>query len=127
MEARNGRMRAMSTPTLTTESDESTLTTHGVTIAFAHPTPRDAAITWRCADHPNPDVFHPVDEAALAEATAFCAGCPSRNRCLELGVQRGEFGVWGGVLLEAGKRGRVKKMGRPRKASSQRDADEQAA
>jgi len=127
METRNGWMRATTTSTATSGSDESTLTTHGVTIAYSFPTPRGAEAAWRCAGHPDPEVFHPTDDATLAEATAICAGCPSQARCLELGVQRGEFGVWGGVLLEAGKRGQVRKMGRPSKAISQRDGGEQAA
>lgn len=89
-----------------------TLTTHGVTVAYAHPTPR--AVTWRCADHEDPEVFHPADEATLAVAQAVCADCPARNLCLALGEMRAEYGVWGGVLLEGGKPlARVRRRGRP--------------
>lgn len=92
--------------------------TKGVTIAFTAPTPLDPALAWRCADHPDPEIFHPVDDAALVEAQEFCAGCPVRALCLELGRARDEYGVWGGVLLEGGKPlAAVRKPGRPKKVA----------
>jgi WhiB family transcriptional regulator, redox-sensing transcriptional regulator len=48
-----------------------------------------------------------------------CAGCEVRALCLALGVRRGEWGVWGGVLLENGKPiEKVKLRGRPKKAAA---------
>lgn len=90
--------------------------TKGVTIAFTAPTPHDPKIVWACADHPDPDLFHPTDEATLAAAQAFCADCPVRELCLDLGLRRDEYGVWGGVLLESGKpQSVVPRRGRPPK------------
>jgi len=99
------------------KTTKDSLETKGVTIAFASPTPLDPALTWACADHPEPELFHPVDDAALAAAQALCAACPVRELCLDLG-RRDEFGVWGGVLLENGRPlPAVRKPGRPRKAA----------
>ena len=90
--------------------------TKGVTIAFTAPTPLAPGLAWACADHPDPDLFHPTDEATLAAAKAFCAGCPVRELCLDLGRRRDEYGVWGGVLLESGKpQVGVPRRGRPPK------------
>jgi hypothetical protein len=94
------------------------LNTKGVTIAFSHPTPREA-IGWRCVDHEDPEIFDPADDDALAEAKGFCRGCTTRAACLDLGVRREEWGVWGGVLLEGGKPiEKVKRRGRPRKTAA---------
>ncbi|WP_420330080.1 WhiB family transcriptional regulator [Ornithinimicrobium murale] len=38
----------------------------------------------------------------MARAQSVCAGCPLIETCLRTGIKRGEYGVWGGVLLEAG-------------------------
>jgi len=93
------------------------LDTKGVTVAYAHPTPRFAASTWGCSDY-DPDVFDPADQDALVEAQTVCAACPVKARCLALGVSRGEWGVWGGVLLEGGKPlDKVKQPGRPKKVA----------
>ncbi len=93
--------------------------TKGVTIAFTAPTPRDPKLAWACADHPDPDLFHPTDDAGLAAARALCADCPVRALCLELGLRRDEYGVWGGVLLENGKpQSAVPRRGRPPKKVS---------
>ncbi len=92
--------------------------TKGVTVAFAAPTPRVAGLEWRCADHPDPEMFHPTDEETRSAATAFCAGCPARELCLALGQRRDEWGIWGGVLLEGGKPlAEVRRPGRPRKVA----------
>jgi hypothetical protein len=92
------------------------LTTKGVTVAFAHPTPRE--IQWRCADA-DPELFDPTDDDVLAEAQDFCRGCVTRSLCLDLGVRRGEWGVWGGVLLEDGKPlAKVRRRGRPPNAAA---------
>jgi WhiB family redox-sensing transcriptional regulator len=91
---------------------EERMITHGVTIAFEHPTPE---VSWKCADGADPEMFHPTDEAELAAAITFCADCPVRAMCLQLGLARQEFGVWGGVLLESGRRlEAVRKPGRPK-------------
>ena len=91
------------------------LTSHGPTVAFEHPTPSAPAQEWACAGT-DPDLFFPADQAALAAAVAVCAPCPLRATCLSLGTARSESGVWGGVLLEAGRPlDRVPVRGRPRK------------
>lgn len=96
---------------------EDMLDTKGVTVAYTHPTPRFATSTWGCSGY-DPDVFDPTDQDALAEAQAVCAGCDVRKLCLALGVSRGEWGVWGGVLLEGGKPlDKVKQPGRPKKVA----------
>ena len=93
--------------------------TKGVTIAFTAPTPHDPELVWACADHPDPDLFHPTDQADLAAAQALCADCPVRELCLALGLARGEYGVWGGVLLDNGKpQSGVPRRGRPPKVGS---------
>lgn len=94
------------------------LDTWGVTIAYAHPTPHAPGLAWGCVGL-DPEVFDPVDETALAEALAVCAGCDAITTCLALGVARREWGVWGGVLLENGKPiDTVKQRGRPKKATA---------
>lgn len=106
------------TITKTKPAHEDRFETKGVTIAFTAPTPLAPDLAWRCADHPDPDFFHPVDDAGLAAAQEFCAGCPVRALCLDLGRARDEYGVWGGVLLEGGKPlAAVKKPGRPKKVA----------
>ena len=116
MEKRNGRMRAETVAVPKDEVADRILTTQGVTVAYAHPTPLDATLRWRCADHEDPELFDPVDEAALAEARAFCDGCEVSGLCLRLGTSRAEWGVWGGVLLEGGKAvEKVRQRGRPKK------------
>lgn len=95
------------------------LDTWGVTVAYGHPTPRLPAVSWGCVGYDDPDVFDPADEAGLAEAQAVCAGCGVRTLCLSLGVDRREWGVWGGVLLENGKPiETVKQRGRPKKSTA---------
>lgn len=97
---------------------EQLLDTKGVTVAYAYPTPNVATSTWGCADY-DPDVFDPTDEAALAEAQSVCADCAVRTLCLALGTSRGEWGVWGGVLLDGGKPiENVKTPGRPKKSTA---------
>ena len=34
---------------------------------------------------------------------AVCAGCPVARQCFAVGVSQKDWGVWGGVYLEAGK------------------------
>jgi hypothetical protein len=95
------------------------LDTKGVTVAYGHPTPRRPAYHWGCVDYDNPAVFDPADDDDLAEARSVCATCEVRTLCLTLGVNRDEWGVWGGVLLENGKPiEKVKTRGRPKKSSA---------
>ena len=95
---------------------ENLLDTKGVTVAYAHPTPRSA--TWSCVDY-DPDMFDPTDQETLVDAQAVCAGCDVREMCLALGMSRGEWGVWGGVLLDGGKPiDKVKVPGRPKKSTA---------
>lgn len=120
MEIRNGRMRpnTATTQTPAAAAPESILNTKGVTVAYDHPTPREATIAWRCADHEDPDIFDPVDDEAFAAAREFCGGCQVRGLCFLLGTSRDEWGVWGGVLLEGGKPvEKVRQRGRPKKVS----------
>lgn len=79
------------------------LTVRAVTIANEFPTPRAPQAAWVCVGQ-DPDLFHPEDLDGLAQAAAVCAPCPMREACLALGLDRKEWGVWGGVLLENGKR-----------------------
>ena len=100
--------------TNTQVNPQAVLTTKGVTVAYRHPTPT-SDMPWACAGI-DPDQFFPEDDATLAAARGICAGCPVRDVCRELGLARGETGVWGGLLLEDGKvLDGVPVMGRPRK------------
>lgn len=97
---------------------EQLLDTKGVTVAYAYPTPAHATTAWNCAGH-DPEVFDPTDQAALVQAQEICAGCDLRALCLDLGTSRGEWGVWGGVLLDGGKPiEKVKVPGRPKKSTA---------
>ena len=100
---------------ITTErSAQAVLTTKGVTVAYRHPTPTSPDMGWACAGI-DPEQFFPEDEATLAAARQICADCPLQDVCRELGLARGESGVWGGLLLEGGRvLERVPVMGRPR-------------
>jgi hypothetical protein len=118
MELKNGRARPSTAIPQVVGALDAVLNTKGVTIAFDHPTPREA-IQWRCVAHEAPEIFDPADDDALAEAQAFCGGCETRAACLALGVLREEWGVWGGVLLEGGKPiEKVKRRGRPRNTAA---------
>lgn len=45
-----------------------------------------------------------ADPALAADVdSVYCNQCPIQRECLSVGVGRGEWGVWGGVYLEAGK------------------------
>lgn len=51
----------------------------------------------------DPNLFDPHTESELAAARDICAVCPIAPECLSIGFKRGEWGVWGGVLLEEGR------------------------
>lgn len=56
-----------------------------------------------CKGHPSADSFsHPLTEDDLSTAQTVCAACPIRLKCLEIGVERGDDGVYGGELLYRG-------------------------
>lgn len=122
METTNGTTRARTGAGGRTQRTErsvaAVLTTHAVTAAYAHPTPRQPAGTWACADA-DPDLFFPGDDARLAAAQAVCGTCTFRDACLGLGTARGESGVWGGVLLADGRPlTSVPTRGRPRRKAA---------
>jgi len=119
METMNGRMRPSTATSQEIRALENILNTKGVTVAYEHPTPRDPDVGWGCADHATPEIFDPDDDDMLAEALSVCGGCAARLLCLDLGLRRAEWGVWGGVLLEDGKPiEKVKRRGRPRKVAA---------
>lgn len=118
MEMKNGWPHTATTPASYSADERGDLNTKGVTIAFSHPTPRSPGIAWRCEGHEDPEIFDPCDDDALAAALEICNPCDVRTLCLALGTSRSEWGVWGGVLLEAGKPiETVRRRGRPKKAA----------
>ncbi len=61
-------------------------------------------MTWRleaaCAGM-SPARFHPVTDDGERDAKAVCAGCPSRDACLQHALNAGEpDGVWGGLSAQ---------------------------
>ncbi len=103
MEMKNGWAHTATAPSVEGSRAVDHLNTKGVTVAFRHPTPRQPTLRWSCEGYDDPEVFDPADERALAEAQAVCGNCAVRALCLDLGLGRDEWGVWGGVLLENGK------------------------
>lgn len=77
--------------------------TKALTVATDHPwvTPEGSAQP-ACAGYAKPEVFAGETPEHLSEALAMCAGCPVSDQCLQIGRMRGEWGVWGGRLLERG-------------------------
>ena len=45
----------------------------------------------------DPELFYAESGAAIMKAKSLCAACPVREKCLEWGIKREEFGVWGGT------------------------------
>jgi WhiB family redox-sensing transcriptional regulator len=64
-----------------------------------------------------PDLWFSEDPGDLERAKTLCGGCPIRQRCLAVALQRAEpWGVWGGEILDRGAViGRKRPRGRPRK------------
>jgi hypothetical protein len=56
--------------------------------------------------HVDPDVFFPTVSADLDLARLICAGCPVALGCRQHGVASRSSGVWGGLLLDRGRRRR---------------------
>lgn len=117
MVSRNGTKKAITATRDDTAPEDRGYVTTAQTIAHEHPTPREDNLGWRCAGHPDPEVFTPTTPDAYEAAVAVCGECPMRAVCGDLGRARGEYGVWGGQMLEAGKvQSAPKRAGRPRKA-----------
>lgn len=45
----------------------------------------------------DPELFYAESGVAIMRAKSFCSGCDVREKCLEWGIKREEFGVWGGT------------------------------
>ncbi len=91
------------------------LTSHGVNVAYEIPLPSLPAQEWACAGA-DPDLFFPENDQGLTQAREICEGCQLIDSCLTLAIARTESGVWGGVLLDAGKPlARVPTRGRPKR------------
>lgn len=43
------------------------------------------------------ELFYAEGGAAIARAKGICGNCEVRDRCLDWGIKREEFGVWGGM------------------------------
>lgn len=54
----------------------------------------------------DPDIWFPSTRRDMYRAIRICQSCPVREKCLKVGVDRGEWGVWGGVPLRGGKESR---------------------
>jgi len=94
------------------------LTSQGVNVAYAHPTPVVPTQKWACVGV-DPELFFPTSATELAAAQEVCFGCSVRDVCLALGEARSESGVWGGVLLDRGRAlENVPVIGRPRKRAA---------
>lgn len=101
--------------------------TIGVTAGYIKPTPRGEE-PWDCAEDPNPGHWQPRNERQLRYAQGICGGCARRADCLDLGLTRGESGVWGGVLLASGRpRLRLVRTNASPSAASESDAANDAA
>jgi hypothetical protein len=56
----------------------------------------------RCADE-DPELFWPATPVEADRAKAICRACPLSAECRSVAQRRGEWGVWGGVLLAKGR------------------------
>lgn len=84
-------------------------------VARENPAPRAEPEDYACVGA-DPRLFDPRTPGELAAARSYCAGCPMRRGCGRLGLQRQEWGVWGGLLLDAGRvidKPRKTRRGRP--------------
>lgn len=70
---------------------------------------------WReraACQHHKPELFNPITHAEpihrrvvrVRVAAAVCNGCPVKAPCKQAGKKGRESGVWGGVLLQNGRR-----------------------
>lgn len=66
-------------------------------------------IKWQhwalCANMGHDDFFEGYESnAPVARAVdQACLSCPVMTQCLQWGIDNGEYGVWGGIYLSAGK------------------------
>ena len=44
------------------------------------------------------------DIGLRASIDRMCAGCPVAKECLQWGISHEEWGIWGGIYLEAGQK-----------------------
>jgi WhiB family transcriptional regulator, redox-sensing transcriptional regulator len=66
----------------------------------------------------DPNLFVPPymeDDRAgrVAKAVAICSRCPIQDRCLIDAIKRHDHGVWGGIMLEAGRPAQGQPSGKP--------------
>ena len=69
-----------------------------------------AKLSWKddgkCVDM-DVDIFFEKYEEDLGLRAAIdrmCSGCPIAKECLQWGISHEEWGVWGGIYLEAGQK-----------------------
>lgn len=56
----------------------------------------------RCADE-DPELFWPATAVDAERAKVVCRACPLAASCLNVAQRRGEWGIWGGVLMAKGR------------------------
>lgn len=109
--SKNGHRAARNMATQTIERIDSksekrgpykSLTSPSFELATTTPFEGLAATTPACAKA-DPDLFDPHTMPQLAAAKAICRTCPIAAECFSVALKRGEWGVWGGVLLEEGR------------------------
>lgn len=47
--------------------------------------------------------WYESSERTAKTTDQMCLSCPVRKQCLQTGIENGEWGVWGGVYLSAGR------------------------
>ena len=60
----------------------------------------------KCTDM-DVDIFfekYEDDIGLRASIDRMCAGCPVAKECLQWGISHEEWGIWGGIYLEAGQK-----------------------
>lgn len=72
-------------------------------VALVAPWPKDLPV-GNCKGYEDADIFsNPFEDEQLNTAVAVCATCPIKHECLDIGIERKDDGVYGGVLLFRGK------------------------
>lgn len=72
--------------------------------------PRIPQLTCRTVD---PDYYHPVGKGLTgmeAYVAHLCRECPIQPACLQMGLESGSSGIWGGVRLYGDSRDRKPKL-----------------
>jgi WhiB family redox-sensing transcriptional regulator len=65
------------------------------------------------------ELFFPVSESnadRVAAAKALCGRCPVQRKCLQIALEAGEVGIWGGTTTE--ERRAVRLLGREGRAEA---------